>query len=832
MERPASSLSMQSSGSSSRAPTLIDGDRGGEQRQNDEMYLPTQLGPRPRSRKGGGTGQRSASISSASITGSVLDAQVAPAPEGQTDSKHIDKEEDVVGAIAGNGHAAGGGQDGDVAAPSNEEKGPNAEALAENSGEESRRVGTRDADEGGDGLVKKEAAEEAGTNESAQPEGAKTAEATEAPETAATSDAPKEVEAVEGADAAKDAEAPGMTEAVKEAQETKPAEPAGPAETAEATKATMAAETAATTEAEKATPLYAASQQEKGKAKEEQAEANRSRSPSPPPVPPKSPRHLPQETLRYTLPIGGYSRPSLLLSRSSSSVHPRATAPSIKSSNSSVAINSQHAGPSSSSSSKQARVASLSSVSLPSASASRPAPVTVSSSSSLLSITPALAPALALTLAAPDEVAEVDETSAAAALIARTPSASSNRTARPGDATPSAVPEPGEGVEMADKAPSSMLQLVDLRPDGQALTAPSSTDRLDEQATTDSLQRPKLARPKSTGNLEVDSDMASQRRPLVKTRPHAKSLLMVDGQMFLLDGEEESREPSASQKANGDSQQAADAIASSRDRGQQDEAETGRQRERTMDSSEDSNASAGFSEWKRGHPHDSTGPSSLGSDALLIASSSSTKLAQAQPQPQAQLQKQATQAREAAGEHGDTDNEEHDDYFDANEVQQDDDDDDAPPGAYAIHPPSRARLAEAAKLPLYDAEGRVCQFGDIFIRQRTLVVFLRHWFCPFCQMFSQSIQHIDPLPLQRANLGLVVVGQGHWHVTKSYMDVMNVPKWVKAYSDPSRNIYTALGMTLRTNDMGPASTRPDYQTKSMLKASLSAMKVGSSSSSK
>lgn len=153
-------------------------------------------------------------------------------------------------------------------------------------------------------------------------------------------------------------------------------------------------------------------------------------------------------------------------------------------------------------------------------------------------------------------------------------------------------------------------------------------------------------------------------------------------------------------------------------------------------------------------------------------------------------------------------------------------DDVPPPGAYAIHPPSRARLTRASELPLYDEMGNIVDFGSVFSTRRTLICFLRHWLCPFCQMFSQSLQAVDPLPLERAELDLVVVGQGHWHVTKSYKEVMKIPKFVRMYSDPSRKIYKALGMTLRTNDAGPACSRPDYQTMGVFKASMVAMKKG------
>jgi hypothetical protein len=110
----------------------------------------------------------------------------------------------------------------------------------------------------------------------------------------------------------------------------------------------------------------------------------------------------------------------------------------------------------------------------------------------------------------------------------------------------------------------------------------------------------------------------------------------------------------------------------------------------------------------------------------------------------------------------------------------------APAGAYAIQPPSRASLAIAAELPVLNEAGEQVRFGDLFENRRTIFCFLRHWLCPFCQMFTESLQLLDPLPLERAELDLVVIGQGHWHVTRAYKEVMNVPAWIQMYADPTR----------------------------------------------
>ncbi|PWY97130.1 hypothetical protein BCV70DRAFT_167560, partial [Testicularia cyperi] len=147
-----------------------------------------------------------------------------------------------------------------------------------------------------------------------------------------------------------------------------------------------------------------------------------------------------------------------------------------------------------------------------------------------------------------------------------------------------------------------------------------------------------------------------------------------------------------------------------------------------------------------------------------------------------------------------------------------------PEGSYAIHPPSMLQLFEASQCIVYDEDGREVMFGDLFKKKRTLVCFLRHWWCGFCQQFAMSVRHIDPLPLKKANMNFLLIGQGDWHVIKAYRQVMQVQYPI--YADPKRNLYRALGMTLRTNDANPACARPDYNQMSMTKGILVAIKKG------
>lgn len=147
-----------------------------------------------------------------------------------------------------------------------------------------------------------------------------------------------------------------------------------------------------------------------------------------------------------------------------------------------------------------------------------------------------------------------------------------------------------------------------------------------------------------------------------------------------------------------------------------------------------------------------------------------------------------------------------------------------PEGSYAIHPPSMLQLFEASQCIVYDEDGGEVMLGDLFKKKRTLVCFLRHWWCGFCQQFAMSVRHIDPLPLKRANMDFIIIGQGDYSVIKAYREVMQVQ--YPMYADPKRNVYRALGMTLRTNEANPACARPDYATMGMTKGILVAIKKG------
>lgn len=82
-----------------------------------------------------------------------------------------------------------------------------------------------------------------------------------------------------------------------------------------------------------------------------------------------------------------------------------------------------------------------------------------------------------------------------------------------------------------------------------------------------------------------------------------------------------------------------------------------------------------------------------------------------------------------------------------------------------------------------------------------------------CQDFlSYLTSKITPEVLAQHNLKLSIVGCGDWELIKPYRENLATP--FDIYADPTKETYVALGMTLRTLDMGGKT--PEYQKSGMI----------------
>jgi hypothetical protein len=126
-------------------------------------------------------------------------------------------------------------------------------------------------------------------------------------------------------------------------------------------------------------------------------------------------------------------------------------------------------------------------------------------------------------------------------------------------------------------------------------------------------------------------------------------------------------------------------------------------------------------------------------------------------------------------------------------------------------------MLEAGTLFLRDESGQVVCFGDLFPHPhspspnalpgdvpsgaededlppitRTVVFFIRHFWCGQCQDYTlASLATLDPLAVRRAGVRVVVVSNGSWKIIKAYRRVLKCP--FPIYVDGPRKLYHLLG---------------------------------------
>ncbi|KAG8894958.1 hypothetical protein FRC01_012655 [Tulasnella sp. 417] len=119
-------------------------------------------------------------------------------------------------------------------------------------------------------------------------------------------------------------------------------------------------------------------------------------------------------------------------------------------------------------------------------------------------------------------------------------------------------------------------------------------------------------------------------------------------------------------------------------------------------------------------------------------------------------------------------------------------------------------IYEASLIPVWDKEGHKVTFGKLFEDQVTIVIFIRHFWCPMCQDYMKSIvKELEPGRLAQARVKLVVIGCGDPAMIRSYNDKI-IKSPFEMYTDPKLILFNALGMTLKSTDGGPEQRKGGY----------------------
>ncbi|KAG0700275.1 hypothetical protein DFH29DRAFT_807833, partial [Suillus ampliporus] len=123
--------------------------------------------------------------------------------------------------------------------------------------------------------------------------------------------------------------------------------------------------------------------------------------------------------------------------------------------------------------------------------------------------------------------------------------------------------------------------------------------------------------------------------------------------------------------------------------------------------------------------------------------------------------------------------------------------------------PTKRQLIDAAACVVVAESGLRVPFGDLFREQKTVVIFIRHFWCPMCQDYMFSIANtVDPEVLKQSGINLVIISNGSYNMIKSYRQIFRTSYAV--YTDPSARLYAILGMTMKSIEPKAEQRRSSY----------------------
>ncbi|CAN9464378.1 hypothetical protein CC77DRAFT_1077345 [Alternaria alternata] len=101
--------------------------------------------------------------------------------------------------------------------------------------------------------------------------------------------------------------------------------------------------------------------------------------------------------------------------------------------------------------------------------------------------------------------------------------------------------------------------------------------------------------------------------------------------------------------------------------------------------------------------------------------------------------------------------------------------------------PTAEELSEALKIDVYDRKGKTKALGDLVKGQRTVLVFIRHFWCLNCQAYVRCISESIPPSNLPANTQILVVGCGSHQPIDTY--ATNSSSKYPIYTDPTLRLH-------------------------------------------
>ncbi|KAF9528132.1 hypothetical protein CPB83DRAFT_854955 [Crepidotus variabilis] len=135
-----------------------------------------------------------------------------------------------------------------------------------------------------------------------------------------------------------------------------------------------------------------------------------------------------------------------------------------------------------------------------------------------------------------------------------------------------------------------------------------------------------------------------------------------------------------------------------------------------------------------------------------------------------------------------------------------------------------ATVREIAALKVLNSKQEEVIFGSIFEHQRTLVIFVRHFFCGSCQAYVTQLCNLVPQEnLDKSGIRVVLIGSGGPEVFDYYREATGFRGDI--YTNPTTELYRALRMTITTQTTPEDQTRKSYLTSSKLGNALGSIWV-------
>lgn len=145
------------------------------------------------------------------------------------------------------------------------------------------------------------------------------------------------------------------------------------------------------------------------------------------------------------------------------------------------------------------------------------------------------------------------------------------------------------------------------------------------------------------------------------------------------------------------------------------------------------------------------------------------------------------------------------------------------------------QLTAAWQQKLHTSTGREITFGSLFLKQQDnesqahgqqmLVIFIRHFFCGYCQDYLRHLAEVMPPTSLPESLKVTIVGCGAYTLIDSYRSVTSCPDSWAIFSDSTTRLYDLLGMhrSLSLGNKSPAYVQHSMAL-GMLKSALQGMK--------